>query len=95
MALQKNYYHKQLNIVINDVYWRINPDYGIEGGKNKISYIIEGYKDSNAAHQEGSLVIDKLNFSFIPDITFGSLNFIEQAYNHAKNQPNLKGSIDV
>lgn len=88
MALKKDFV-KTLDgfdgsLTSSDVYWKIT---GISGNKNLLSYTIEGYK--------GDIQLFGYSFSFQPDVTSGSDNFIAQAYNHAKAQPEFSGSEDV
>jgi hypothetical protein len=95
MALQMNYYYAPVQIMIFNAYWRINPKNGLIGGKNEINYIIEVFKNADASHVENAQAIDRLTYSFIPNISNGAPNFIVQAYNHAKTLSNFEGSVDV
>jgi hypothetical protein len=94
MALQMNYYHSPLDMTFYNAYWRINPNFGITGGKNGIKYTIEVFKNAESAHVENPKCIKGFTHSFIPDLKNNTLNFIEQAYNHAKIH-DCYGSIDV
>jgi hypothetical protein len=95
MALQINYYYPLIETTIYNAYWRINPKNGLVGGKDGINYVIEVYKNVDAAHVENSQPIDRQTFNFVPDITGGADNFIAQAYLHAKSLPYFSGSLDV
>lgn len=94
MALQMNYYHQPTDTTFMNAYWRINPNFGIIGGKNTIKYTIEVFKNANMAHQEKFKCIKGFTYSFTPNIKKNAPNFIEQAYNHAKKS-NYSGSVDV
>lgn len=94
MALQMNYYHSPLGVTFYNAYWRINPDFGIIGGKNGVKYTIEVYKDANTAHTKNSKCIKGFTHFFVPDYKSGAPNFIEQAYNHIKLH-DCYGSVDV
>ena len=95
MALQMNYYYPLLDVTIMNAYWRINPNDGIMGGKNKVNYTIEIFKNANAAHADFPQAIERQTYVFIPNISTNSPNLIEQAYNHAKSLPYFGGSVDV
>ena len=95
MALQMNYRHPSLDVLIYNAYWRINPNNGIVGGKNKITYTIEVFKNADLAHAKNPHQIQKFSYSFVPDLKDNALNFIKQAYNHAKTQALFTGSVDV
>jgi len=95
MALQVNYYYPEFDMTIYNVYWRINPNHGIIGGKNGIRYTIEIFKNAETAHQKNSKSIKGITFSFIPNLDYGAENFITQAYNHAKSLPEFSGCVDV
>jgi len=94
MALQQNYYHQQLGILLFNAYWRINPKTGLVGGKDEMNYIIEVFKDAGASHVEHAQPIDRLTLMFVPDINSAN-NFIAQAYSHAKSTQYFNGSVDV
>jgi hypothetical protein len=95
MALQVNYDYKEFDMIMYNAYWRINPESGILGGKEKIRYTIEIFKNAETARKKGSKSIKSITLSFIPDLSLGAPNFIVQAYNHAKSQPQFQGSVDV
>jgi len=95
MALQMNYYHPELGITFYNAYWRINPNNGIIGGKNKINYTIEVFKDAEMAHVEKFKAIKGFTYSFIPDTSENAPNFIMQAYNHVKTIHPFDGSINI
>ena len=95
MAIQMNYYHPQLDTTIINAYWRINPNNGIIGGKNKINYTIEVFKNREMAYNDNFKTIKGFTFTFVPDLNNSAPNFITQAYNHAKSLPLFNGSIDV
>lgn len=95
MALQVNYDYKEFDMIMYNAYWRINPVQGIAGGKDGIKYTIEVFKNAETARKKDSKSIRRLIFSFIPDMSNGAPNFIVQAYNHAKSQPQFQGSVDV
>jgi hypothetical protein len=94
MALQMNYYHEPHDFTYMNAYWRINPTFGITGGKNGIKYTIEVFKNADSAHQENPKCIKGFTYSFMPNLKKSAPNFIEQAYNHAK-AGNYSGSVDV
>lgn len=94
MALQMNYYHEPVDFTFMNAYWRINPNFGISGGKNIIKYTIEVFKSADSAHIENPKCIKGFTHSFVPDVKKGAVNFIEQAYNHAKANF-YGGSVDV
>ena len=95
MALQMNYHHPSLDVLVYNAYWRINPNDGIAGGKNKLTYTIDVFKSADLAHAKNPHQIQKFSFSFVPDVKDGALNFVKQAYAHAKTLPMFSGSIDV
>lgn len=95
MALQMNYYSRQYDIMIYNAYWRINPKNGLVGGKDEINYIIEVFKNADMSHVENPQPLDRLTFTFLPDITEGADNFIAQAYDNAKTRPEFLNSVDV
>lgn len=95
MALQMNYYYSLIGTTIYNAYWRINTKNGLVGGKDSMNYVIEAFKDANAAHAENPQAIYRETYSFVPDITDGADNFIKQAYLHAKSLPYFTGSVDV
>lgn len=94
MALQMNYFHKPLNMMFMNAYWRINPKRGLVGGKDEMNYVLEVYKDASTAHVKDSMPLDKAIQTFIPDMK-STKNFIEQAYNHAKTTSQFSGSVDM
>ena len=95
MALQLNYYYEQFDLTFTDSYWKINPDMGITGGKNKIDYSIEAFSNKTYANTKRPENIGTKTGSFVPDITENAKNFIEQAYLHVKTLPEFDGAIDV
>lgn len=95
MAIQIKYYNQDLDITIYNAYWRINPNYGIIGGKNNINYTIEVFKNADLAHVENFKTIQGFTFSFTPNLNNGAPNLIAQAYNHAKTLPQFIDGIDV
>lgn len=95
MALQMNYVHPEIGVVMYNAYWRINPNTGIIGGKNQIKCTIEVYKNADAAHMLNSKSIKGFTYSFIPNISNNAPNFIEQAYNHIKTLPMFNGCVDA
>ena len=94
MALQMNYYHSPIDTLSYNAYWRINPNHGIHGGKNKITYTIEVFKNAEMAHVENFKCLKGFSHSFIPDVSKDAPNILIQAYNHAKTV-NYVGSVDV
>lgn len=88
MALNKNFVKTvegfEGSLTSANVYWRVT---NISGNKDVVSYIIEGYKNDTQ--------IFGYSFSFTPDVSSGSSNFIAQAYAHAKTLPEFSGSEDV
>ena len=95
MALQMNYYYSLIGTTIYNAYWRINTKNGLVGGKDSMNYVIEAFKDANAAQAENPEAIYRMTYLFVPDITDGAENFIAQAYLHAKSLPYFTGSVDV
>jgi hypothetical protein len=95
MALQMNYRHPQLDVLSYNAYWRINPINGIVGGKDRITYTIDVFKNAEMAHVKNSRQIQKFSYSFVPDCKDGAPNFIKQAYLNAKTQALFSGSVDV
>lgn len=95
MALQMNYRHPSLGVLIYNAYWRINPNNGIVGGKNKITYTIDVFKNADLAHEKNPHQIQKFSYSFVPDCKDTAPNFIKQAYLNAKTQALFTGSVDV
>jgi hypothetical protein len=95
MALQMNYYHQPFDTMFMNAYWRINPISGIIGGKDRIVYIIQVYKDAGVAHSINGQQMNEYDYSFVPDISLNAPNFIAQAYNHAKTLSMFQGSVDV
>jgi hypothetical protein len=94
MALQMNYYDSLREKLIYNAYWRINPNHGIEGGKNNIIYTIEVFESADLAHAKNFKCIKGFSHSFVPDISIGAPNILIQAYKHAK--ANFYGeSVDV
>ena len=90
-----NYYYPLLDVTIMNAYWRINPNNGIMGGKGVIHYNIDVFKNSEMAHVDNPHPIATQSYLFVPNISDGSLNFIAQAYNHAKSLPYFEGGVDV
>ena len=95
MALQRNYYYQPFDTSFGNAYWRINPNTGIQGGKNKITYTMQVFKDRNSADSEDSKYIAEYHYNFIPDMSFGAANFVMQAYNHFKSLPEFMDAIDI
>jgi hypothetical protein len=94
MALQMNYYDSVKEKLIYNAYWRINPNHGIQGGKNGITYTIEVFENADLAHVKYFKCIKGFSYTFVPDISNNAPNIFIQAYNHAK--ANYYGeSIDV
>lgn len=88
MALKKNFVKTvdgfEGSLTSSGVYWKVT---NISGNKDVVSYTIEGYKNDTQ--------IFGYSFSFTPDVSDGSGNFIAQAYAHAKTLPEFSGSEDV
>jgi hypothetical protein len=95
MALQMNYFHPLTETTVYNAYWRINPKNGLVGGKNEMTYVIEVFLNENVSHVQDAQAIERVVNSFIPDINVGAVNFIAQAYLHAKTLPYFSGSVDV
>jgi hypothetical protein len=95
MALRLDYYHPGLDLVISNVYWRLNPYNGIYGGTNGITYTINGFKNKAAADANG-FTIETVQASFVPVLTgSGSTDIVKQIYTHAKTLPFFSGSTDA
>tara|TARA_R110000803_G_scaffold159212_1_gene223379 strand:- start:268 stop:534 length:267 start_codon:yes stop_codon:yes gene_type:complete len=88
MALKKDFV-KTLDgfdgtLTSKDVYWKVT---NISGNKDSVSYNLEGFK--------GDVQVFGYSFSFDPDLSDKSGNFIAQAYDHAKTLSEFSGSEDV
>ena len=95
MALQMNYYYKALDLTLYNAYWKINPNCGILGGKNKITYTIEVFKNAEQTRVEMPQCLEAFKYSFVPNLKAGAPNLIRQAYDHAKCTAQFIGSVDV
>lgn len=93
MALQKDYYEPKYEITIQNCYWKIAIEDGITGGKEKLNVRIFCYKNKDIA-DTNSGEYTGYGFKFVPDME-SEINFIGQAYNHAKTLPFFAGSTDV
>jgi len=93
MALQMNYFVSQYQITINDCYWKIEVDNGINGGKEKLRVRINCFKNKETADNNQDKFFD-YDFEFIPDLNSTS-NFIAQAYIYAKTLSFFSTAIDA
>ena len=93
MALIKSYYQPQFEITINDCYWKIETENGIQGGKEKIRVRINCFKNKAIADTNENKYYD-YDFEFSPDL-ISSTNFIAQAYIYAKTLPFFSDAIDA
>ena len=93
MALQKDYYVAKYDITKSDCYWKVEQEFGIQGGKTllrcrMLCYPDQATADINAGEYAG------FQFEFVPDMESAD-NFIKQAYDHAKTLPEFSGAVDV
>lgn len=88
MALKKDFVKTldgfEGSLTSKDVYWKVT---NISGSKTNVSYTLEGFK--------GNVQVFGYSFSFTPDLSDSSGNFIAQAYAHAKTLSEFSGSEDV
>lgn len=89
MALQCNYYDSNLEVEVQDCYWKITH---IEGNKNFILFKVGVFRNKEKA--DNNIIINEFQYHINPDLDSGH-NFIVQAYNHLKTLPNFDGAIDV
>jgi len=88
-----NYYNSQFQITINDCYWKIEVENGINGGKEKLHVRVNCFKNKEIADTNQDKYSD-FDFEFIPDLNYG-VNFIAQAYVYAKTLPFFSTAIDI
>lgn len=93
MALQMNYHQPQFQITIQNCYWKIELDNGIQGGKEKLRTRINCFKNKVVADTNQDKYSD-YDFEFVPDLN-SELNFIAQAYVYAKTLPFFATAIDA
>jgi hypothetical protein len=93
MALIKDYYNKQFGVTIPGCYWKIDIKNGLVGGKTKLRVRMNCFKTKAIADTNKNKFAD-FDFDFIPSLTSG-VNFIEQAYAHAKTLPQFSGAINA
>lgn len=93
MALIKSYYQPQFQITIENCYWKIEIDNGIQGGKENLRVRMNCFKNKSIADTNQNKYAD-FDFEFVPDLN-SSINFIAQAYDYAKTLPEFVGAIDA
>lgn len=93
MALIKDYYQSQFEITIQDCYWKVEVDNGIQGGKTKLHCRLNCFKNQSIADTNDNKYSD-FDFEFIPDLNSAD-NFIKQAYIYVKSLPEFDGAIDA
>ena len=86
MALQKTYTKTvegfEGSLTVENAYWKVT---AISGDKDEIRCEI-------CAISNGSAIATR-SYAFTPDLS--GANFIQQAYNHIKNQDEFAGAADV
>jgi hypothetical protein len=71
-------------LIASNAYWRIDK---LEGNKTLMTALANAYKDADS-----NVIIDSFLFSFVVQIE--GRNFIAQAYDHLKTQPEFAGATD-
>lgn len=92
MALLMEHKISNLDVIVPNCYWKIENN-GIVGDKNKINVRISCYKNKIIADTNSNKLSD-FDFSFIPEL-YSGVNFIAQAYEHAKKLPFFKNAVDA
>lgn len=89
MAFKQSYSTKFLGneIIFENAYISI---YGIEGSKYNINLAVAFYDSQN---KENTLEIKY--YTFVPNITDNSVNFIRQGYAFLKSLPEFNNVIDI
>lgn len=89
MALQKTITltdNFDINVEIADCYIKVSE---VKGGKSLLIAYVDYHKDASS----GS--IHRKRFSFTPQVSDGSGNFIAQSYEHLKTLSEFSGATDV
>lgn len=94
MGLIANYYDSKYDITIENCYWKIDSKRGIDGGKEELRINIVCYKSKVSADLKKDRYSSK-SFTFTPDVSETSDNFIKQAYNYAKTLDLFKDAVDA
>lgn len=94
MGLIKSYYEPRFEVTISDCYWKIDVENGVTGGKNFLRVRLSCYKNKTIADGNRDKYSD-FDFDFTPNLSEGSANYIEQAYNYAKTLPEFADAIDA
>ena len=90
MALQKTVTFENGLPNVANAYCRID---GIYGNKNNLSFILNSYV-SQAIFADSGAYIKTQQFEFVPSVTVGSANFIEQGYAYLKTLPEYAAAVD-
>lgn len=67
---------------------------GINGDKNNLDMQMVFYANQQAC-LDGSAPFNRVQFSFMPDMSDGAPNYHKQAYEIAKTKPEFDGATDV
>jgi hypothetical protein len=94
MAIFKDFHDKKYDIIIPNCYWKIENDNGIRGGKTKLNIRLNCFKTKEVADTNKNKFCD-FDFSFVPNITGSTDNFIVQAYNFVKTLPEFSGATNA
>jgi hypothetical protein len=93
MGLIKSTVVEQYGITIDNIYWKIDNENGIQGGKGKIRVSLSGYLTKEKADNDDGCAFRKI-FMFTPDLTSAD-NFIKQAYTFIKTTTEFKDAVDA
>jgi len=93
MALLKDYFQPQFEIVVVNCYWKIELENGIKGGKELLHVRMNCFKNKTVADTNQDKYAD-FDFEFVPDLNSED-NFIKQAYTYAKTLPEFVDAIDA
>jgi len=89
MALQQN---KQLQngLIANNAYIRIDT---VSGYKGEITISVNSYTSQQAFLDQVPFLVQNF-YTFVPDVSDGSLNFIKQGYEYLKTIDEYVDAID-
>lgn len=90
MAIQCKYYDSNLEVEVEDCYWKITK---IEGNKLLINFLVGVYRTKEKADANYP-PINEFLFQFTPDLS-SSDNFLAQSYIYLKTLDGFKDAVDV
>jgi len=72
-------------------YWRVVQFYG---NKERLNYQVNVWPTKADAVGGALAIANGGHFGFVPDLSEGAPNFIQQAYNDIKARPEFAGAVD-